>query len=158
MRAEVERHIEGIERLLANSSAPPTGLIGVLLDPPIADPLSWAIEARKIYGERLQIYGFWAYENPQACILGNLRERHDFAVLDERWLIDGWITKFYSDEGAGLVDLSDTADIARSSGLYGDRATWERDPDIEHRADLMIRTPSPDSEPEADVFPGAIRA
>lgn len=137
MRADIEDQIREMERALETRTAQPSGLLCMFADPPINDPAAWAVEARKIFGDRIRIYGFWAFENPQASLMGELRERHDFAVLDGRWLLDGWISRHWSDEaGAPVTDLEDEADTARRMMLYGDAAAWEHDPDLESRADL----------------------
>lgn len=138
MKAEIEDQIREIERALESRTAAPSGLLGMFTDPPINDPAAWAMEARRIFGDRIRIFGFWSFENPEAGLMGELRERHDFAVLDGRWLLDGWISRHWSDEGgAPVTDLDDATDIDRRRGFYGDPSTWEHDPDLEKRADLV---------------------
>lgn len=149
MRAEIEEQIREIEHALEARTAPPSGLLGMFIDPPVNDPSAWAMEARKVFGDRIRIFGFWSCENPEASLFGELRERHDFAVLDGRWLLDGWISRHWSDEaGAAVTDLEDETDLMRRRVLYGDPATWERDPDLEHRADLVSGLIIRDAEPE----------
>ncbi|WP_411839985.1 hypothetical protein [Paracoccus sp. ME4] len=150
MRAEIEQQIREIEHALEARTAPPSGLLGLFTDPPVNDPCAWAIEARKIFGDRIRIFGFWSYENPEAGLLGELRERHDFAVLDGRWLLDGWISRHWSDEaGAPVTDLEDETDIERRRMLYGDPAAWEADYDLERRADLAAGLTIREVEPES---------
>lgn len=138
MKAEIEEQIREMERVLEAGTAPPSGLLGMFIDPPVNDPAAWAMEARKLFGERISIFGFWSYENPEAGLIGELRERHDFAVLDGRWLLDGWVSRHWSGEaGAPVTDLQDPSDLQRQRMFYGDPANWEPDPDLERRADIL---------------------
>ncbi len=100
-----------------------------------SDPLSWASQLRQEFGSRVKIYGFWCFENPLATTLNELRERHDFAVLDDRWIIDFWLARHYPEEYFGVVDLQDEQSCKGARALYGDPGCWERDFDMETRMD-----------------------
>ncbi|MEY8800227.1 hypothetical protein AB9K35_07915 [Leisingera sp. XS_AS12] len=136
-----------LEELLAGQLEAGSLGIGAFRDgSDAADPLAWAVQARKLLGDRVRIYGFWCFENPAATVMGELRERHDFAVIDRKWILDLWVRRFYSGEGSGWVDLDDEEGYAAAQALYGDPETWERDLDMEYRADHQIgpgHTPMP---------------
>lgn len=139
MTERPECDLGGIEsRLTGQLKADARGIAVFPDGEPASDPLSWAGRLRREFGSRVKIYGFWAFENPEASTLNEIRERHDFAVLDDRWLIDFWISRHYPEEGGALVDLqdADTYDAARK--VYGDPACWERDLDMEARIDHRV--------------------
>jgi len=148
--------LEQLEELFAGQlEADPDGIFMFPGGDHASDPLSWAAYARRALGDRVRIYGFWCFENPQASLMGELRERHDFAVIDRRWIVDLWLRRFHSGEGAGIVDMDDEKDYARAQPLYGEPGAWERDLDMEARMD---RRASPSSSlaptgvlPEADM-------
>ncbi|MCW3782495.1 hypothetical protein [Defluviimonas salinarum] len=101
----------------------------------IADPLSWAAQTRRALGERVRICGFWCFENPKAAGIAEIRERHDFAVIDGRWVVDGWARLFGPDDTPGVVDMADPETRRRAVAFYGDPSLWERDTDMEVRVD-----------------------
>lgn len=136
MSKERDCDLEQLEQLLAGQlEADPDGILMFPQSGMATDPLTWAAQARRILGDRVRIYGFWCFENPQATLMGELRERHDFAVIDQRWIIDLWMRRYYSDEDVGMVDLNNAEAYEAARPIYGDPATWERDLDMEIRMD-----------------------
>ena len=108
---------------------------GHFLDGSIAsDPLNWAVQARKLLGERIRIFGFWAFENTCATALEEIRERHDFAVLDERVILDGWVARFHPGLAPAATRIGALAEGHR---LYGRMELWERDIDMEEWVDAQ---------------------
>lgn len=100
-----------------------------------SDPLNWAMQARRLLGGRVRIYGFWAFENKEATVLEEIRERHDFAVLDESLILDGWIARFYP----GVAPAATPVDaLGEGHPLYGRAGSWERDFDSELRVDAKL--------------------
>jgi hypothetical protein len=139
MPTERDSDLEQLEELFTGQlEADPDGIFMFPGGALAADPLSWAAHARRALGDRVRIYGFWCFENPQASLLGELRERHDFAVIDRRWIVDLWLRRFYSGEAAGIVDLDDEESYAGARPLYGDPGAWERDLDMETRIDRQL--------------------
>jgi hypothetical protein len=137
MKTLPECDLDGIEnRLSGQLCADARGILVFPDGEEASDPLSWAARLRREFGSRVKIYGFWAFENPAASTLNEIRERHDFAVLDNRWLIDFWISRHYPEDGAGRVDLLDPEDYEAARAIYGDPERWERDLDMEARVDL----------------------
>ncbi|MBW3243671.1 hypothetical protein KUV57_13445 [Epibacterium sp. DP7N7-1] len=131
--------LEQLEELLAGQlEADPDGILMFPGGEFASDPLNWAAYARRTLGDRVRIYGFWCFENPQASIMGELRERHDFAVIDKRWIVDLWLRRFHSGEGAGVIDMTDEHEFANVRSIYGEPAAWERDFDMESRMDRKV--------------------
>lgn len=96
---------------------------------------NWARMVRRIMGERAQIFGFSEEANPGSEIAADCGG-HDFAVVDERYIVDGWVKNVELRHGASVIDLLDPANADLIARLYGDRACWERSQDIEKHVDL----------------------
>jgi hypothetical protein len=77
---------------------------------------------------RAQIWGFANDDNPQSRVA---REEihpggHDFAVVDDRYLVDPWIRLVASASDQIVYDLKNTADAALALDIYGPRENWGR--------------------------------
>ena len=92
---------------------------------------SWAVQARRVLGDRARIFGFFVSENPSAVAMGRLSDGHDFVLVDDRYILDGWLSEVEGEIEHPLIDLEDPEmrDVAVS--FYGDRALWERNLEIE---------------------------
>ncbi len=69
------------------------------------------------------VYGYSIEDNPEA-IVGASEFGHDFALIDDRWLVDFWAWDTYQYQD--LYDLEDPHDRAKARKMYGDRENWER--------------------------------
>ncbi|MFG6082862.1 hypothetical protein ACEUZ9_004094 [Paracoccus litorisediminis] len=93
---------------------------------PWSDPLSLPGWLRRKYGTRVEIMGFWCFENPAAAALGELSDRHDFAVIDRRWVVDPWISDIPGMPEGGIIDMQSKHFPLLYARVYGDRDCWER--------------------------------
>lgn len=75
---------------------------------------------------RAVIFGFYNKDNPTSRVA---REEihpggHDFAVVDDRYIVDPWI-RLVADESDQIVfDMHDVADARAALDNYGPRACW----------------------------------
>jgi hypothetical protein len=88
-----------------------------------ADCTSWAIYVRRIEKQRAKLYGFDSDENPESEI-AQCCGGHDFAVVDDRFLVDGWVVNVEGLSERAVFDMHDAADMPEVHRLYGDLATW----------------------------------
>lgn len=96
---------------------------------------SWAIQARRLLGARAAIYGFYCADNPDATAMARLADGHDFAVIDGRWILDGWLVHVEGSRDNPVIDLLDPAESETIRRFYGDPAKWERSLDLESTID-----------------------
>lgn len=89
---------------------------------------------RRCFGGRIAIEGFWCFENPEAELLGQLSDRHDFAVLDKRWIVDPWIAEV-TGRGPAIIDIHPGAFASNHQKFYGLSSQWERSHWLEDRVD-----------------------
>ena len=69
------------------------------------------------------IYGFWSKDNPRWAG-AHLLDGHDFAVVDERYVVDPWIVETEHLSDRSVFDLNDPSDRAAVRRIYGDRTKW----------------------------------
>ena len=84
---------------------------------------SWAVYVRRLEGERAKLYGFDSDENPDSEIAQRCGG-HDFAVVADRFLVDGWVVNVEGMSKHAVFDLRDPADMPIVHELYGDPAIW----------------------------------
>lgn len=84
---------------------------------------SWAVYVRRIEGERARLFGFDSDENP-ASEIAQRCGGHDFAVVDGRFIVDGWVANVEGMSKQAVFDLCDPADIGDVHKLYGDPGIW----------------------------------
>jgi hypothetical protein len=80
--------------------------------------------AHRLHGE---VLGYVHAMNPSALI-GMLTFGHDFAFIDNRWILDWWATEYMSDtfgRHPGILDLHNPQQAAAAFLWYGDRRRWE---------------------------------
>lgn len=116
-----------------------------------ADPTAFPVHLRRLLGSRVEIYGFWGFENPTAVKLVSVAERHDFAVVDKRWLVDPWSAKLKELGGAGVLDLKSQKSLPYSSDIYGQPDHWERSIHLEQHADYQ-NAAAPSQGPASETF------
>jgi len=91
-----------------------------------ADPLAWAGYMRRILGERAALRGFWSFENPKATKLLSVSDIHAFAVVDDRYIVDGWAAHVMAICAQPVTDLQDRAALLQLRDVYGDTDKWQR--------------------------------
>lgn len=69
-----------------------------------------------------EVRGYWHEDNPTARV-GETEGGHDFAITEDRFLVDPWLFHYYGD--APVLDLSNTADRAEAAARYGPEEKWE---------------------------------
>jgi hypothetical protein len=81
----------------------------------------WAEQVRKVLGsDRVRIVGY--DENPEAEAASG--GDHDFALVDGRYIVDGWAKEWEMSADRAVHDLEDPADAAEIGRLYGDSSGW----------------------------------
>lgn len=104
---------------------------------------AWAEDLKARLGtDRVKQYGFSDDEN-RTSEIADLCGGHDFAVVDGRYLIDGWAKHVEQVHETGVFDLEDDAQLDDISRLYGDPRFWKDATKDEWSA-------LPDEEDEAD--------
>lgn len=96
---------------------------------------SWAGYVRRAHGDRAKLFGFMFEDNPQATGLAELAEGHDFAVIDDRWIVDGWLADVEAVRDDPVIDMHDQREWDFVRRFYGDPACWTRMEDIEREID-----------------------
>jgi hypothetical protein len=83
----------------------------------------WAGYVRRIEGHRAKLYGFSVDENPRSWIAAECGG-HDFAVVDDRYIVDGWALNVELCCDRAVLDLRDADDAVTIWRLYGDPGHW----------------------------------
>lgn len=96
---------------------------------------NWAAYVRRVLGHRAQLFGFFCEDNPRATGMAALAEGHDFAVLDERWILDGWMVHVAGVFEDPIIDMLNPANQRMLEVFYGDRCCWQRNLYLEHWTD-----------------------
>lgn len=112
-----------------------------------ADPQGLPRHLRQRFGERVSIMGFWCHENPCSRLLGQVTERHDFAVLDGSWILDSWIPGVHGLDTRSVIHISEIEEKDNCHPLYGDPGRWEESlwlyPEFEADGLLWKNSPLP---------------
>lgn len=85
---------------------------------------SWANYVCEQLPDRAKRFGFWVKENP-APSLARLCDGHDFAVVDERYIVDGWLKNVECVVDRAVFDIQDPADADVIRAYYGDPSKWK---------------------------------
>lgn len=77
-------------------------------------------------GHRVDVVGFANEDNPESlCAIEEYHPGgHDFAIVDDRYLIDPWVRLVAAVEDQIFYDLNDPADFAKAVRIYGPREKW----------------------------------
>lgn len=76
---------------------------------------------RRLGAERVKVYGFFADDNPKAKI-GQVAEGHDFALVDDKFIVDPWIATVESVSDEFVFELG--VDDQVIAELYGEKDKW----------------------------------
>jgi len=90
----------------------------------------YAMEIQSRLGAaRVKVMGFHAKKNPRSEISEKVLDGHDFAIVDNRYIIDPWVRHIkvngYDFMARGIYDMDNPADLAEIHRLYGDPDSWE---------------------------------
>jgi hypothetical protein len=87
---------------------------------------TWADDIRERLGEqRVALFGYDGTENPDTPI-SKIADGHDFAIVDGRYIVDGWVKYVEVKlEAQGVYDIENDDDLSEIMRLYGEPATWE---------------------------------
>lgn len=83
---------------------------------------AWSVQD-KLGKDRVKVWGYFNRDNPEA-LAGAEVGGHDFALLDERFVIDPWLTDVWAAE-EGVFDLQGgEEEQVKIRRWYGDRQRW----------------------------------
>lgn len=107
---------------------------------------------------RGEVYGWEEGTNDSAPVAPN--QGHDFAVIDDRWLVDPWAKNVEGTSSRAAFDLRDQGDVAEVRKLYGDPSSWVRRnedgewaPGVPTPLRDAIKKPAPPVTPKKPVTP-----
>jgi hypothetical protein len=90
---------------------------------------NWANLTRRYFGEDRTVVMGYLHENNETSVISEQYEGHDFALVDGRFIVDGWVTGVGLERPGratpGLYDLRNKDDADEIARLYGNRAAWE---------------------------------
>ncbi len=86
---------------------------------------NWAAQVKRVFGSRCEIWGFSCEDNP-GTDMEDEAEGHDFAIVDGRFLVDGWVLNVGALTEQTVFDLEDPDDLLVVKKIYGARSNWER--------------------------------
>lgn len=96
---------------------------------------NWARYARRALGARAQIFGFYCEDNPDAVDMARLADGHDFALLDGRFILDGWLCNVEGEISDPILDLQNPDHATLIARYYGERENWSRMTGVETEID-----------------------
>ena len=67
--------------------------------------------------------GFDVEDNPTSSAAQDVGG-HDFAVIDNRYIVDPWISVYSGEEDQIVFDLQNPSDHAKIEHIFGDRSKW----------------------------------
>jgi hypothetical protein len=85
---------------------------------------AWANDLQKRLGGRVKQYGFSEEEN-ECSEIAQLAGGHDFAVVDGRFIVDGWAAKVEQVHDTGVLDLEEPEHFTEITRLFGDPRCWK---------------------------------
>jgi hypothetical protein len=69
-----------------------------------------------------KVVGSYHAENPSARV-GETEYGHDFAITEDRFLVDPWLYHYYGDPP--VLDLMEPAEQAEAAARYGQEENWQ---------------------------------
>lgn len=91
----------------------------------------------KLGSDRVEVTGFMCADNPTSE-LGIITAGHDFAIVDDRYIVDPWIVEVENlnitplkggtldMDIVGVYDLEDESDADIIARIYGSRVLWTK--------------------------------
>lgn len=93
---------------------------------------NWMRYVRRLLGpDRVEFHGFTG----NGSWVDRMAGGHDFALVDGRYVVDGWSMHVADLTETAVLDLEDEGDAAIARELLGERSTWERGLEIEALTD-----------------------
>lgn len=112
----------------------------------------WACYVRRMLGNRAKIYGFENVDDESEHGEGVTSapgladfDGHDFAVVDDRYIVDGWLKNIEGFRKKAVIDMHDPANAEVIKTFYGNPAHWKRG----HAIEKMIDNESPETRARA---------
>lgn len=84
---------------------------------------SCAKYVRSLYPQNTKIIGFASWDNPEA-LLSRAQDGHDFAIIEDRYIVDIWAVDIESASLHKVLDLRNPTHQEIILSLYGDKAAW----------------------------------
>jgi hypothetical protein len=118
---------------------------------------NYAIHVLRALPDRVVIVGFANVDNPtsRAAREEFHPEGHDFAVVDDRFVVDPWVSLVAGVSQQICFDLHNERDAALVLDLYGPRACWKQLSEV-MRCHLIPRVRHAD--PATSVLPGSTQS
>jgi len=69
-----------------------------------------------------KVVGYYHADNPTARV-GETEFGHDFAITEDRFLVDPWLFHYYGD--APVLDLTEAVGQAEAAARYGPEENWK---------------------------------
>lgn len=93
---------------------------------------NWMRYVRRLLGpERTEFHGF----SGNGSWIDRMAGGHDFALVDGRYVVDGWAMHVAGLVDTAVLDLHDPQDAETALALLGPRSTWERGLELEAKTD-----------------------
>jgi hypothetical protein len=86
---------------------------------------SWANMVATAVPGRSRVRGFWVDDNPEASDIANVCDGHDFAVVDDRYIVDGWAVHVEGISKRAVWDMQDPGDRQSVLRMYGRPERWQ---------------------------------
>lgn len=87
---------------------------------------SWAEQVKSALPANARVYGFWLEDN-HVPALENCCDGHTFAVIDGRFIVDGWLKNVEQLSPRAVFDLEDPADAEAIKHFYGNPENWKEE-------------------------------
>jgi hypothetical protein len=84
----------------------------------------WADYVRRAYGKRAKLFGFSCEDNPAPGL--EYFDGHDFALVDDRYIVDGWLPNVEGLHHSAVIDLKDPKEKEIVAKFYGNPKLWDR--------------------------------
>jgi hypothetical protein len=72
-----------------------------------------------------RVVGYYSNENPTALVGVGCCEGHDFALIDERFIVDYWAFRVAKVIDRAVFDLHDSEQLDLAKSYYGKKQLWE---------------------------------
>ena len=102
----------------------------------------WACYVRRELGDRAKIYGFDISDKRRAGAADDDYSRldqgfdgHDFAVVDDRFIVDGWVKNIEGMHDKAVIDMKDPKNAKLIQSIYGNPKFWDRNEKLEQIID-----------------------